>query len=219
MFLAAGRAGAGGDRGGLELGVRLGLGPSAANRRILAIQFPPRTAKPGEEERPPIGMEALPQIVLPDMYGSWQEGYLWVPPMDNKVPPQPLEGNQVESPATTYVGLLATLLLVPLGWCSRRHRSINVFWVLLAVLGLSWSLDLPGFVQVLRLPGIKMLSHNRFVFATSFSLVAMMAVGLNVLWQGEVRWRWWFWGPVAVLAVLFLWCGVLCRGLPDGYRQ
>ncbi len=168
----------------------------------------------GEEERPPIGMEALPQIVLPDMYGSWQEGYLWVPPMDNKVPPQPLEGNQVESPATTYVGLLATLLLAPLGWCSRRHRSINVFWVLLAVLGLSWSLDLPGFVQVLRLPGIKMLSHNRFVFATSFSLVAMMAVGLNLLWQREVRWRWWFWGPIMLAAVLFLWCAYSSVAFP-----
>ncbi|MFZ1936952.1 MAG: hypothetical protein WCB27_22645 [Thermoguttaceae bacterium] len=191
-----------------------GLGFALASVHLLPIleysrsSFRLERRSHGEEERPPIGMEALPQIVLPDMYGSWQEGYLWVPPR--------LEGNQLESPAATYAGLLATLLLVPVAWCSRRHRSINVFWLLLAVLGLSWSLDLPGFVQVLRLPGIKMLSHNRFVFATSLSLVAMMAVGLDVLWRGEVRWRWWFWGPITLAAVSFLWCAYSSVALPTG---
>ena len=29
------------------------------------------------------------------------------------------------------------------------------------------------------------MSHNRFVFATSFAILAMMAIGLDVLWQGE----------------------------------
>jgi hypothetical protein len=195
-----------------------GLGFALASVHLLPILEYSRSSsrlerrRQGETERPPIGMEALPQIVLPDMYGSWQQGYLWAPPTDEKG--RPLEGNQLESPAATYSGLLATLLLAPLAWCSRRHRSINVFWTLLAVLGVSWSLNLPGIAQFLQLPGINMLSHNRFVFATSFCIVAMMAVGLDVLWRGEVRWRWWFWGPVTMAAVLLLWCGYCSVALP-----
>jgi hypothetical protein len=154
----------------------------------------------GEEERPPIGLAALPQTVLPDMYGSTRDGSLPVFPKG--------QGNQLESSAATYTGLLATLLLAPLAWCSRRHRSLNVFWIVLGFLGLSWCLDVPGIVPLLRwTPGLKMMSHNRFVFATSLAVLAMMAVGLDVLWQNNVRWRLWFWGPIALLAILLLWCG------------
>ena len=31
----------------------------------------------------------------------------------------------MESSAAAYAGVLATLLVAPLAWCSRRHRSIN----------------------------------------------------------------------------------------------
>ena len=78
----------------------------------------------GKEERPPIGPEALPEMVIPDMYGSTQEGYLPVFPK--------YQGNQLESSATAYTGLLATILLMPLAWCSRRHRSINLCWTAMA---------------------------------------------------------------------------------------
>ena len=171
----------------------------------------------GETERPPIGLDSLPQVILPDVYGSWQEGYVWAPPANEQG--EPVEGNQVESPAATYAGLLATLLLMPLAWCSRRHRSINVFWTIVAVLGVSWSLDLQGFVQLLKLPGINMLSYNRFVFATTFCIVAMMAIGLDVLWRGEARWRWWFCGPVTILLIVLLWCGWSSVELPSGIAK
>ncbi len=166
----------------------------------------------GEVERPPIGIAALPQLVLPDRYGDTQAGSLWVPPLNNKG--GALEGNQLESPSATYAGLLATLLLMPLAWCSRRHRSINVFWIVLGVLGVSWSLDLPILVSLLKLPGINMLSHNRFVFATSFSILSMTAIGFDALQRGEVRWRLWFWGPIALLAVVLLWCAYSSVVLP-----
>ena len=71
----------------------------------------------GDEERPPIGLAALPQVVLPYMYGTRQTGSLRL-----------VQYNEVESSAATYAGVLATLLLAPLAWCSRSHRSINVFW-------------------------------------------------------------------------------------------
>ena len=130
----------------------------------------------GEEERPPIGLAALPQTVLPDMYGSSQAGDMSLFEIrfdrdgQRRLHEYPEgQGNQLESSAATYVGLLATLLVAPLGWCSRRHRSINLLWLGLGVLGLAWVLDIPLLVDLLRMPGLNMLSYNRFVFVTSFS--------------------------------------------------
>ena len=81
----------------------------------------------GLQERPPVGIAALPQVVLPDMYGSTIKGsFPMFPNGRNNLP---------ESSAAAYAGVLATLLAAPLAWCSRRHRSLNLFWVLLAVLG------------------------------------------------------------------------------------
>jgi hypothetical protein len=158
----------------------------------------------GLEERPPVGLAALPETVLPDLYGADRMGSLRV---TSQV--------QVESAAAAYTGVLATLLIAPLAWCSRRHRSGNVFWALLALAGLSWCLDLPGFVEFLRLPGLNMMSHNRLVFATSFALLALMAVGLEVLWQGAIERRWWLWLPAALLAALCAGCVYLAMCLPE----
>jgi hypothetical protein len=149
----------------------------------------------GEEERPPVGLTALPQIVLPDLYGSRQTGSLRL-----------TKDNEIESSAATYSGLLATLLVAPLAWCSRRHRSVNVFWGVLSFIALAWCLNVPGLVHLLRLPGLNMFSHNRLVFAASFAILAMTAVGLEVLRQGPVRWRRWLCLPPALLAGLCAWC-------------
>ena len=51
-----------------------------------------------------------------------------------------------------------------------------------------------------------MMSHNRLVFLTSFAILAMVAVGLEVFLQGPVLWRWWLWLPAALLAGLSGWC-------------
>ena len=101
----------------------------------------------------------------------------------------------MESSAVTYSGLLATLLVAPLACCSRRHRGINMFWGLLSFIALGWCLNVPGLVHLLRLPGANMLSHNRFVFAASFAILAMTAVGLEVLRQGPIQWRRWLCVP------------------------
>jgi hypothetical protein len=158
----------------------------------------------GVEERPPAGLIALPQTVLPDMYGAMAGGSVRF-----------RDGNQLESSAATYTGVLATLLVAPLAWCSRRRRSLNVFWACLAFFGLSWCLNIPGFVHLLRLPGLNMMSHNRLVFAASFAVLALTAVGLEALAQGSVRWQQWFWGPVGVLVGLCLWCIYRTVFLPE----
>jgi hypothetical protein len=113
------------------------------------------------------------------------------------------------------VGLFATLLVAPFACCSRRHRTINVFFGALSFVALGWCLNVPGLVHLLRLPGPNMFSHNRFVFAASFSVLAMTAVGLEVLRQGPVRWRWWLCVPPALLAGLCGWCVYRTAFLPE----
>jgi hypothetical protein len=167
----------------------------------------------GREERPPIGLAALPQLVLPDIYGSTHTGSLHLNP-----------GHPAESSASGYCGLVATLVAAPLAWRNRGQKRRNLFWAALALLGMSWQLNLPGLVQLLRLPGLNFMSHNRLVFGSGFALLALAAAGLQSLHleptaAGETRfgrpkqseksggWAWWL--PPVLLAFLSCWC--LCR--------
>lgn len=161
----------------------------------------------GSEERPPVGLASLPQVVLPDMYGSR---------LKNHYPMYPdKQGSQMEGSAATYAGLLATLLVMPLAWCSRRHRSATALLTVLGLFTLGWSLNMPGVVQLLRLPGLNMMSHNRFVFVTSFAIIALAAIGLDVLSRGELKRQRWFWLPILVLVALLLWCIYRATVLPE----
>src|SRR5262249_25375613 len=119
------------------------------------------------------------------------------------------------SAAATYTGLLATLLLAPLAWCSRRHRSINAFWLFLSVIALGWVLNVPGLVHLLRSPGLNLLSHNRFVFAASFALFALAVVGLDRIGQGGPAGGWWFALPVVAVVSLGVWCFGRSTRLPE----
>lgn len=158
----------------------------------------------GSEERPPVGLSALPQVVLPEMYGLTQVGSVRI-----------VDGNRPESSAGAYAGLVATLLVAPLGWLSRRHRSLLVFWALAGFLGLSWVLDVPVIVDILRAPGLNMMSHNRFVFVTSFAILVMAAIGLDLLFRGEVSRSRWLWFPAGVLVILLGWCAYRMIVLPE----
>jgi len=160
----------------------------------------------GAEERPPVGLAALPQVVLPDIYGTSEKGSTFLA--------HRLEGNLLESSSAAYAGVLATLLMAPLAWCSRRHRAVNLFWVFLAFFGMSWCLDMPGFVNLLRLPGLNIMSHNRLVFLTSFAILAMTAIGLEGFLQAQIERRRWFWLAAALLSGLCVWCIYLSLVLP-----
>jgi len=161
----------------------------------------------GAEERPPVGLAALPQMMLPDIYGTTEKDSAFLAPAQ--------EGNLLESTSAAYTGVLATLLVTPLAWCSRRHWAVNWFWIFLACFGLSWCLDVPGFVDVFRLPGLNMMSHNRLVFLTSFAVLSMTAIGLENLLNGSTRRRWWFWVPAVLLAGLGAWCFYRSKVLPE----
>ena len=60
-----------------------------------------------------------------------------------------------------------------------------------------------------------MMSHNRLTFVFSFAVMAMAAVGLNVLSEGRIRRRWWFWLPGVVVAALSIWCTFRRRPAPE----
>ena len=152
----------------------------------------------GREERSPVGLAALPQVVLPRMYGSGEAGSLPIFPKGQET--------LLESSAAGYTGVLATLVAAPLAFCSRRHRAINGFWLFLSVFGLSWCLNIPGFVQVLRLPGLNMMSHNRLALSSSFAFLALAVTGLEVLRQAAFRRSRWLLLPAALLLGLCGWC-------------
>jgi hypothetical protein len=165
----------------------------------------------GLEERLPVGLAALPQIVLPKIYGSTERGSFPMFPKN--------QGNVQESSALAYTGLLATLFAAPLAFCSRRHRSINLFWVILSLFSLGWALNFFPIVRLLRLPGLNMMSHNRLVFAASFAILALSAVGFDRLWRKRVKWRAWFWlFPVLLLGLCF-WSAYRVNVLPEPIKS
>ena len=163
----------------------------------------------GSEERPPIGPAALAEIVLPDVYGS-----------DGTHSLRTLPYNQLEGPSAGYAGLFAALVLAPLAYASRRHggqgnRGQALFWSGVVLLGLGWSVSVPGWVSLLRLPGLNLLSHNRFVFASSFALLALAALGLEVLASRRLERRLWFGLPPVTALFLGTWCASRAVKLPE----
>jgi hypothetical protein len=158
----------------------------------------------GQEERPPVGLIELPRIVLPDTYGSSRFGEHLT-----------AQGNLLESGAASYTGLLATLVMAPLACCSQRRRSLNIFWIVLGALALAWLLNIPGLVSLFRIPGVNLFSHNRFVFAASFAILALAVTGIEVVWQGNPARRWWFALPTLLLLMLGVWCWDRSTWLPE----
>ncbi len=157
----------------------------------------------GAEERPPTGIRAVPQILLPLFEGNTQSKSAYLQ-----------NGNLLESAAGGYSGLFAVLLAAPLAWCNRRRRAAVWFWTMLGAISLGWTLNVPGLVHVLRLPGLNFMSWNRFVLVTAFAGTALSVIGLEELWAGWPERRRWFAGPVLLLVILGIWCGYFVLRLP-----
>ena len=63
------------------------------------------------------------------------------------------------------------------------------------------------------------MSHNRFVFAASFSILALAATGLDALWRGRIGWRPWFLVPIGLLVALLAWCSIRAIMLPEAVED
>lgn len=207
-------------RSPFRMGIRLtrlaagwALGFMLAAHWVLPVMEYARTGariaarEEGREERPPIGISALPQVVLPDIYGAFGKLKLGSFRISSD--------NQQESAAAGYTGFAATLLLAPLAWYHRQRRSLCWFLAGLAVFSLGWSLNLPGMVQLLRLPVLNMMSHNRFVFVTAFALLTLAAIGLDTLRNQAIEWRQWMWAPAALSGILLAHSVFRALNLPE----
>lgn len=153
----------------------------------------------GTDARPPIGLAALPLVIFPDAFGSSTDKSIFV--IWTRI-------NQLESAAGCYCGAAAFLFAIPWAFRDRSRRRWVLCLVAFAILGASWQLDLPGFMQVWRLPGFRLFSANRFVFLTAWCLSLLAAIGLEQYSQDQsksiprsVIWGW-------VLTVLSI-CGCI----------
>lgn len=129
----------------------------------------------GRQDRPPLGPRVLPQVVLPDVYGTLTPGERYL-----------LPSNRREGAASAYAGLWLTLVAAP--WSlARRPRLLLLPWLVLALLGVSATLGVPGLVQVFQVPFVNLVSYNRFAFATGFSLMCLAVIGLDNVARGTSR--------------------------------
>jgi hypothetical protein len=158
----------------------------------------------GSEERPPGGLWALPQVVLPDVYGRTMRGWIRTAP-----------DNHLESTATAYIGLTAAVFLAPLVFIRRRARGQVVFWCLVSLLGVAWGIGLPVLVLLMRLPPSNLFSYARFTFATSFGVLSLAAIGLDVLLCDQILWRRWFLAPILLATAITVWMGLRAVNLPE----
>ena len=136
----------------------------------------------GKESRPPIGWKALPLVVFPEAFGTEKDDTVFVHP----------SGVRLESSAGAYAGCISLLFALPWAWFDRKRRSWSFCLLFVAILGIGWQLNVPGLVSLWRLPGLKMLSPSRLVFATAWSTLALAAIGLQQFGKSitEPRSRW-----------------------------
>jgi hypothetical protein len=152
----------------------------------------------GFEARPPMGVKlGLPQTLLPRIWGPFGT------PGTSHL--QDFPDALVTSNAAGYAGLLASLWLAPLAWLKRSERYANAIWLVWIVLGLAWSLEVPGLIHLMRLPMFNGLPYYRWVFISAFGIVALAVVGIEALAQ-RPAWQHWCWLFVGILALLGGWC-------------
>lgn len=156
----------------------------------------------GYEERPPEGLEGLPAIVWPCVNGG--ETHV---SMDRA--PWAARSNLTEGASGAYAGLLAVFWLAPLAWCHRRLRPLTIFLILLLIVSLGWTLNVPGIAHVLRsrpLRPLASLSFNRWVFAASDAILILAAIGLDSLLAAVPRFRRSWTIPMLAVASYSAWC-------------
>jgi len=123
----------------------------------------------GKEARPPIGWKALPLVVFPEAFGTERDNTVFVHE----------SGIRLESSAGAYAGCFSLLFALPWAWFDKSRRSWFFCLLLIALLGIGWQINVPGLVSLWRLPGLKMLSPSRLVFATAWAILMLAAIGLQ----------------------------------------
>ncbi len=143
----------------------------------------------GHIETAPVGIAGLPAVIMPYIDGSTQRNTVLT-----------VHENRQESSPAACAGMLALLVLAPLGFGLQRLRRLQWFWLALWFLGLSALLGVPVLERLFELPVLNTLRNNRFTLVSAWSSVAMAVAGLELLVRGGLIWRRWFALPMALLA-------------------
>ena len=168
----------------------------------------------GKEARPPIGWSAIPLVVFPEAFGTEKDDTVFLHE----------SGVRLESSAGAYAGCIAVIFAIPWALLDRSRRSWVLCLFAISVFGLSWQLNIPGFVSIWRLPGLKLLSASRLVFATAWSILMLAVIGLEQFQVSSSSRRWPFHVGVCMslgclglcIAGALYWPGELRRLIPEG---
>lgn len=175
----------------------------------------------GYEKRPPVGWKALPLVVFPEAYGTERDESIFVLMAKGN------RFNQLESAAGAYCGAVAFLFAVPWAFQNRSRRGWVWCLTAIGIIGLSWQCDVPGMIPIWRLPGLRLLPANRFVFITAWAISLLASIGLEQLLAKQSLSRPWSisWGWIATficiggcLIGLAAWPAELNRLLPKPPR-
>jgi hypothetical protein len=153
----------------------------------------------GQVDTVPAGPAALIQLILPNAFGSNAEGFVYAGVSLRS------HGNQLESAATGYVGLLVALAFFPAGIATRRGRPFLGFIALFVIVGLARIVDLPGSSTVFSLRPLATLRNHRMVLLTGFAVLSGAVLGIDALLAGERPPRWLRHALVAVCAAVAAW--------------
>ena len=163
----------------------------------------------GKEARPPIGWRALPLIVFPEAFGTEKDDTVFVHE----------SGVRLESSAGAYAGCISLLFALPWAWFDKKRRSWFFCLLLISILGIGWQINVPGLVSLWRLPGLKMLSPSRMVFATAWATLMLAALGLQQFGKSfEGPRRPVLHVPAIVTIGCWLWCLAGLFAWPDKLR-
>ncbi len=156
---------------GFVLGVALSAPQTLPTLEYLRSSLRVAARAEGFVATPPVGLSALPQVVLPYYEGATRTGAV------------ALRGVRQESAATAYAGFLLALVAGPLALLARR-RSRLLLPAALALLGLAQVLDLPLLATALDSWPASALRNNRLTLFAGFGLLSLGALGLDALVAG-----------------------------------
>jgi len=181
--------------GGCLLGAMLSAPQSLPTIAYLRTSYRMTARLAIGSETPTVGIVALPQLVWPDFNGSTRSNEVYIG----------RSGNLPESASSGCVGLITALVLAPLAFCNRKHRSFVLFAVVLGILGMGQILGLPVLKQLYELFPLNTLRENRLALASGWGIAIMGVIGLDAI-EPDMPRRRWFWAAAAVSLALGFWC-------------
>ncbi len=187
------------------LGGLLSAPQSLPTRDYLKMSDRLETRHSRGDEAPPIGWAAVPQFIMPDIWGAERPNHFFA-----------IKGtNRLESGASGYAGYLFAMVFAPLAFLNRSFRWQGVFWIVVGALAASYLVDVPIVKWIFQMPPFNSLRNQRFVFVTAWAVLVLGVMGMESVQNGLVRWNHWMWIPIAIIALCGIWWLWWAVSVPD----